>query len=232
MPWRRGLGVIGGLWLWILAWHFVMLRMNFKIVPAYFPSFAPLFAVVLGVVSATCLARADMDRLTRGIVAASLAAGLVLSVVAVRHPLMPRPIPTPFKQDPIEMTDRAASDLRALVPAGTKVFLFAQPMPIYLAGLQAYVPQLMSPGGTVAPPGADEAILHRSGAWSAADVERWLGRDVQYAIVSPASLDALDGYRPEVARLIRKLLSQRFERVSVIQGALGMEYGVFRRRAM
>jgi hypothetical protein len=63
-------------------------------------------------------------------------------------------------------------------------------------------------------------------------VERWLGRDVQYAIVSPASLDALDGYRPEVARLIRNLLSQRFEQVSVIQGALGMEYGVFHRRAM
>ncbi len=231
-PWRRGLGVIGSLWFWILVWHFVMLRMNFKIVPAYFPSFAPLFAVVLGVVGATCLARADLDRLTRGIVAASLAAGLVVSVVGVRHPLMPRPIPTPFRQDPIEMTERAASDLRRLVPAGTKVFLFAQPMPIYLAGLQAYIPQLMSPGGTVAPVGADEAILRRSGAWSAADVERWLGRDVQYAIVSPASLDALDGYRPEVARLIRKLLSERFEPVSVIQGALGMEYGVFRRRAM
>src|SRR5712691_1092510 len=231
VPWRRGLSVIGGLWLWILAWHFVMLRMNFKIVPAYFPSFAPLFAVVLGVVGATCLARTDLDRLTRGIVAASLAAGLVISVVAVRHPLMPRPIPTPFRQDSIELTDRAASDLRRLVPVGTKVFLFAQPMPIYLAGLQPYIPQLMSPGGTVAPVGADEAILRRSGAWSAADVERWLGRDVQYAIVSPASLDALDGYRPEVARLIRKLLSERFEQVGVVQGALGMEYGVFRRRS-
>jgi len=173
-----------------------------------------------------------LDRLTRGIVAASLAAGLVVSVVAVRHPLMPRPIPTPFRQDPIEMTDRAAADLRRLVPAGTKVFLFAQPMPIYLAGLLAYIPQLMSPGGTVAPVGADEAILRRSGAWSAADVERWLGRDVRYAVVSPASLDALDGYRPVVAQLIRKLLDERFEPVTVVRGALGMEYGVFRRRSM
>jgi hypothetical protein len=230
-PRLRALAVIGGLWLWILAWHFIMLRMNFKIVPAYFPSFALLLAVVLGVVFADCLGRKDLTRITRGIIVASLVAGLVVSVVWVRHPLMPRPVPTPFGQDPIEMTDRAAAELRRLLPAGTRVFLFAQPMPIYLAGLTAYIPQLMSPGGTMAPSGADERVLRRSGAWSVANVESWLGEDVQYAIVSSGYLNGLEEPRPEAVRLIRRLLSERFEEVRVVQGALGMDYRVYHRRA-
>jgi hypothetical protein len=79
--------------------------------------------------------------------------------------------------------------------------------------------------------GADERALRRSGAWSVADVESWLGRDVQYAIVSSGYLNGLEESRPEAVGLIRRLLSERFEEVRIVHGALGMDYHVHRRRA-
>jgi 4-amino-4-deoxy-L-arabinose transferase-like glycosyltransferase len=229
--WSRSLILVAALLVWILGWHFLMFWMNFKLVPAYFPSFSPLLAVVVGTVFSDYLGRSELDRVAKFIVVSSLVATLVVSVLWIRHPLMPRPIPLPFREDPIDMSYRTAAALRQLVPSGTRVFLVAGALPAYLAGLNPYIQQLMSAGGTLAPADASEGVVRKSGVWSVADVELWLGNEVRYAIVSPEYLASLEEPRPEAVRLIRRLLSERFEEVRVVQRALGMDYRVYHRRA-
>lgn len=229
LAWPRELWILTSLWVWLLLWHFVMWRVNFKIVAAYFPSFAPLLAVMLGVGFAALLRRDDLGRLGRGVALATLAVALTVSVGFVRHPLMPRPIPVPFFGDSIQQVDRAARDLGALVPAGSPVFLFAQPMPAYLARVRPYLQQIMSPGGTLAPESVDPTVARRNGVWGIADVDRWLGREAAFAIIAPHFLVALSDARPESVQRMRELLTERFERIGRIGGGVFPPSDVYRR---
>jgi hypothetical protein len=229
LAWPRAVWLLAGLWSWILLWHFVMWRVNFKIVAAYFPGFAPPLAVLLAVGFASLLRSADLPRLGRGVALATLVVALAVSVMFVRHPLMPRPIPVPFFGDSIQQLDQAATSLGALVPAGSPVFLFAQPMPAYLAGLRPYVQQIMSPGGTLAPEGVEPVVVRRNGVWGVAEIERWLGREAPYAIIAPHFLVALSEVRPEGVRRMRELLAERFERVGTIGGSAFPPSDVYRR---
>ena len=104
MMWRRntrlvssrlppGLGVVAGLGLWLLVCHFVMFRLNFKWVIAYFPGFAPTVAVVLGVLAAVLWQRSDLTVAGRGVLATSLVLACTVSVVSMRIPmLLTRPL--------------------------------------------------------------------------------------------------------------------------------------------
>lgn len=222
VPWVAGLSG------WILLWHFIIFRYNFKWVIAYFPDFAPLAAALLGVGFAGLLTRQDLPRLARGALVAGLAAGLTVGVVFVRHPLMPTPIPRPFYGDPIQLLDRSAAQLGSLVSADTKVFLVGHAMPAYLAGLRPYIPQIMSPY-TLTANDQDEWLVSRSGVWGRTEVERWLGREAGFALIAPQVLEALGRDRPMSVNRIQELLRERFVFVGRVGVAPWYVYDVYRR---
>jgi 4-amino-4-deoxy-L-arabinose transferase-like glycosyltransferase len=222
--------VLAGLVLWLLAWHYVIFRLNFKLVLAYFPDFAPLIAVLLGIAFASLFRRAGGHPVLRGVLVVALAGSLTVSMWTIRHPLMAQPVPRPFRHDAIQQLERATAQLRALVPEGERVFIFGQPITAYLAGLNAPLQHVMSPGGTLAPADADPRLVARSGAWSTAELERWLGTEVRYALITDRFLEGLDGPRPEAVRRIRQLLSERFVRIGRVGDAPWLACDVYRRR--
>jgi hypothetical protein len=221
---------VAGLLVWVLAWHFVMWRANFKMVAAYFPDFAPLGAVLLGVGFAALLDAADLPRFARGIGLLALAAALSISAVYPRHPLLPRPAPWPFHGDSVQEVNQVAAQLKTLVPADARVFVFAQPMAAYLAGLRLYLQHAMSPGRTLAAASADPGLVARSGAWGLAEVERWLGQEAAYAIMAPRLVDGLEPFRPESVHRMRELLQERFVLIGRVGNNPLLVADVYKRR--
>lgn len=228
-PKRRETAAVAALAAWILLWHFMIFRINFKWVIAYVPDFAPLVAVVLGVVAARLMDIVTTPRLARVVMLSGLAAALMVSVVFVRCPLMPRPIPRPFHDDPIQALERAAKHLRALVPAATPVFLYGHSMPVYLAGLNAYLPQLMTPRSLTMNDQDDRAVA-RSGVWGRRQVEQWLGKEADYAVVSLKVLETFEVDRPAAIARMRALLAERFVLVGQVTDAPWLSYEVYERR--
>ncbi len=229
-PRRRGVAALACLWVWILVWHFIIWRVNFKYVFPFFSIFAPLAAVLLGVAFSSLVRREDLPRLGRAVLAVSLIGALTVSVLFIRHPLLPSPRPRPFDHDAIQLLDRAALELRTLVPGGERVFLFAQPMVPYLAGLNAPTQQLMSSWGTLAPARSDERLIAKSGVWGNDELEQWLGRDLRYAVISSPLLEAVEGIRPEAVGRMRELLRERFVRMGEIGEPQPLTLEVYRRR--
>ncbi|HUP35111.1 MAG TPA: glycosyltransferase family 39 protein [Candidatus Limnocylindria bacterium] len=229
-PVAEGLVAVAGLGAWLLLAHLVMFRVNFKWAIAYFPDFAPLAAVVLGVLAVRLWERPGLPRAGRAVLAGSLALALVMSVVLVRIPMMPTPMPIPFRDDPVQQINRAAGRLAELIPPGERIFFFGPAMAVHLAGRLPYLQQLMAPG-TFATNDGDARTVSRSGVWGGAEIERWLGREVRYAVVNPAHLDsyAAAGRRAGVER-IRALLDQRFEPIGRIDDAYWSVLEVHRRR--
>jgi hypothetical protein len=226
---RRATAVVSGLFVWILGWHFVLLRLNWKWAAAYFPTFAPLAAVLLAVAAASLLAREDFPGSARAVLGLALLVSLTISVVFIRNPLLPLPLPVPFRGDPVQLIDRSAAHLRRLVPTDARVFLVGLSTPVYLAGLRAYVPQMESTG-TLAPIDQDPALVARNGLWGRLEVERWLGLEAEWALISPDVLLSLERERPEQVRRIRELLHQRFTFVERVDEAPWSIYEVYRRR--
>lgn len=225
------LGAVAGLGAWLLLWHFLMFRLNFKWAIAYFPSFAPLVAVVLGVAAVRLWDRSDLPRAGRVVLAATLAGSLVVSVVFMRIPMIPTPIPIPFRDDPVQQINRAAARLEQLVPAGDRLFFFGPAMAVHLAGRRPYLQQLMAPG-TFVYNDSDTRAVERSGVWGRAEIERWLGQEARYAVVNPAHLDAYGAAgRAEGVARIRALLQERFEPLGRIDDAYWSVLEVYRRRA-
>jgi len=229
MPRRRGVTALAFLWLWILVWHFIIWRVNFRYVLPFFSIFAPLVAVLLGIPFANLLIRQDLSRAARTVLTLTLIGALTLSVLYIRHPVLASPRPRPFAHDSIQRLDRAATGLRTLVPRDETVFLFAQPMVPYLAGVNAPIQQLMSPWATLAPAQSDERLISKSGVWGARELERWLGCDLQYAVISPSLLQTVESLRPEAVRRIRELLEERFILVGQVGDTPLLTVGVYRR---
>jgi hypothetical protein len=213
----------------MLAWHFVMFRQNFKWVIAYFPDYAPLGAVLLGGAAVTVLSQEALPSTVRRLVVVGLGAACLVSVVFIRSPMMPQPRPRPFALDSVQRIERAAARIADYVPAGERVFLFGPGMGVYLAGREAYLQQFLSPS-TLAVRDEDAVAVARSGVWGRAQVERWLGQDAEYAIVTPLFLDAYAATRPVAIARIRTLLHDRFEQVVRIDDAPWAVYEVYRRR--
>lgn len=214
---------------WILVWHFLIFRINFKWVAAYVPDFAPLIAVLLGVGAAQFLESRTLTRPARAIMLGGLAVAFTVSVVFIRSPLMPRPVPRPFAGDSIQVLERAAQHMRSLVETERPIFLYGQSMPVYLAGLPAYLPQLMTPRSLTMNDQDDRAVT-RSGVWGRRQLERWLGEEARYAIVSPKTLEAYEADRGASIARMRNLLSERFVLIGRVTDAPWLRYEVYRRR--
>jgi hypothetical protein len=224
-----GVAVLTALWLWVLAWHYVIWRESFRLVMAYFPDFAPLAAALLGAGGAAVLARAETPRAARAILLIALAGAFTVSLVYIRHPLMAQPVPRPFRDDAVQQLERAAAALRAQVPRGERVFLFAEPITAYIAGLDMPLQHVMSPAGTLAPAGSDQHVVEKSGVWGLVEIERWLGAEARYAVISEGLMQAMEPLRPEAVARIRQLLRERFVRVGHVDGPPWLAQDVYRR---
>ena len=62
------------------------------------------------------------------------------------------------------------------------------------------------------------------------EIDRWLGQDVRYAVVTPTLLDGLRPSRPDAIGRIETLLRERFERIAVLDDEPTTAYDVYRRR--
>jgi 4-amino-4-deoxy-L-arabinose transferase-like glycosyltransferase len=198
---------IVGLSLYTLAWQALILNMYFKSVAAWATAFAPLWAVVLGWGASATLARREHSAAARAGTAAFLLAALALSPALTRHAAMPSPLPA--GPTIIGHVERAASEIRAVIPGDRPVFLLGNPMAAYLAGLKPYLQQIIH-AYTLVP--VDDAAVSRSGLWGPREIERWLGHEATFAIIDPNLLDryeAVEVYRP-VARRMRSLLHTQF----------------------
>jgi 4-amino-4-deoxy-L-arabinose transferase-like glycosyltransferase len=224
-----GVAVVTALWLWVLAWHYIIFRESFRLVMAYFPDFAPLAAALLGAGCAAVLARAETPRAARAILLIALAGAFTVSLVYIRHPLMAQPVPRPFRGDAVQQLERAATELYALVPRGERVFVFAEPITAYIAGLDMPLQHAMSPAGTLAPAGSDQRLVEKSGVWGLVEIERWLGAEARYAVISEGLMQAMEPLRPEAVARIRQLLRERFVRVGHVDGPPWLTQDVYRR---
>jgi hypothetical protein len=88
----------------------------------------------------------------------------------------------------------------------------------------------MESTGTLAPIDLDPALAARNGLWGKLEVERWLGLEAEWALISPDVLLSLESERPEQVRRIRELLHQRFTFVERVAEAPWSTYEVYRRR--
>jgi hypothetical protein len=228
--WSPGLVAVAALFVWLLAWHFVMWRANFKMVIAYFPGFAPLVAVLLGVSFGSILRWGEAPPRVRVAARIGLAVALTVSVVFPRDPSLPRPPAIPFRGDTLQQMDSSVAALRRLVQPEARVFVFAQPMVAYLAGLRPPLQQLMSPGGTLAPADADPHVVSRSGVWGRAELDRWLGQEADYAVVSDSLISALEGVRTQSMRRMRELLAEHFVAIGQVDEPGPRTSVVYRRR--
>jgi hypothetical protein len=226
---RKALAIVGGLFLWCLAWHFVILRVNFRYAIPFFSTYAPLGAVILGVGFAEMLPSPRLPRLARLMAGLALLLSLTVSLIWIRHPLLPLAGPRPFRGDAIQQLNASAARLDALVPGKDKVFVFAPPMLAYLAGLNPPLQQVMSPGGTLVPAGSDARLVAKNGVWGAQEIERWLGEQAEYAVLSRQLLKPFEAIRPESVGRIHELLQERFALVESLAGTSQTAADVYRR---
>lgn len=228
-PDSRDATIVAALLIWMVVWHLVMFRANFRLLIGYFPSFAPLVPVLLGVAFARQFARTDLTRPAQALLAVALAGALTISVVSIRHPLLPGAAIHLSGSDAIDALATASDRLRALVPEGERVFLFAEPVSAYLADLNAPPQQLFSPGSTLAPETSDPKVVAKSGVWSMVEIDRWLRDEMRYALVSEQRLTALERARPVAVARIRALLKERFVTLGRVDSPAWLASEVYRR---
>jgi hypothetical protein len=200
----------------------------------YFASLLPLLAVVLGALASRLLADGALGRRGRAVLAVFLAAVLVLPIYYNRNPLMPS---GPARAaDPVRAVQVAGRHLARLVPPDARVFFFGQVDVYYFSGLPPTHLQQITNYDTLAVNDRDNAVLLRSGYYGMPQVERWLGTEDDYAVISPQGLltfaedfhDHPDVNRPKVAR-IRELLDRYFTRVGTVSEYPYYSYEVYRR---
>jgi len=169
-------------------------------------------------------------RFRRGSVlpAALLAALLLPPLYFVRNPLLP--VGEARHRDPLGRVHAAAARLREVVPSDAKVFLYAWNVGYYLSGLPVtYLQQAYSdwhlPGIRV-----DDAVVRRSGLVPLSDLERWLSREADYAVVDPSYLASHENEFLGATRLMGELLQRHFEKVATVADYPAAVYDVYRRK--
>lgn len=231
---RSPVRLVAALFLWGLGALFVVYRINFKWIGMYFASLVPLLAIALAYVYGRVLTDRGVGRASRAALAAFLAAILVLPVYYNRNPLLP--IGEARAADSFRMVHVAAAHLARVVPRDAKIFFFGPVDVYYLAGLPAtYLPQIVN-YDTLAVRDEDNWATLRSGYYGMPQVERWLGVEAAWAVISPQALETFatgfhghpDANVPKVQR-IRALLARHFEKIATVSEYPAYSYEVYRR---
>jgi hypothetical protein len=225
-------GVRFTLWLfvYVVAFQFVVMGPYVKQAVAFAGPVAPLLAIVMGHVFAMVVAAPARPWLLRGVALGGMVLALAVSPFVHRHHNLPRVVV--LADAPIVALRTTAERLAAVIPAGeTRVFSLADPMPIHLAGRRAYLQQF-NQHMFVFTSLRDHTRYARVGMWGPTELEAWLGADARYAILSAGVVDAYrsrERYRPILARM-DALLAQEFVEVAAIPGLAGDRVLVYRRR--
>src|SRR5215471_17531498 len=109
--------------------------------PAYFPSWAPLAAVLLGVGFARLLEDPHQAPWRRRFVLAIVVFVILYPAMVVRHPLLPVPPVRPAAMVQLRLATR---HFERLIPPGSRVFLWGNSLPLYLAKSDPYLQQIYS----------------------------------------------------------------------------------------
>jgi hypothetical protein len=234
--WRAGvagvtiswpLRFVGALLAWTLLWQALILRHYPKSVAAWSASFAPLAAILLGCGAARLLARGETGPWLHRAITAGLVTTFLVSPRYSTHASMPEPLP---EKPTVVAMNHLATEIRAHIPPGTRVFLLGQSLPIYLAGSRPYLQQMIHIW-TLVPDGAP-SVLHRSGLWGRADIEAWLGSEARFAVITLAQLDFLRGVHDykALAGSITQALEDHFQTVADVDIPPLGRYRVYQRR--
>jgi len=217
-----------GLGVWTLAWQIVILRDYPKSVSAWVPSFAPVWAIVLGWAASVLLTPRRAPAVVRAGVAAAVGLAFAVGPSLPRHAAMPLRLPSPST---VARMDMSATALRAVIPPNEQVFVLGNPLLPYLAGAKPYLRQAMHPGTFV--PSADARSVSRSGVWGSRELEWWLGHETRYAIIDRQTahhFSTIESYRPLVARIFA-LLDAGFDVAATVRSGDTVTV-VYRRRGI
>jgi hypothetical protein len=231
---NRRVNLLAGLFLYMLVALFVAFRINFKWIGVYFTSIAPLLTIVVGYLASRLLAEPALGRRGRAGLSVFLAVVLVLPIYFNRNPLKPEGAIR--RADPVEAVRIAGAHLARLVPPDARVFFFGPVDVFYFSGLPPTWVQQITAYDTLAVNDRDRRATLRSGYYGMTEVERWLGVEADYAVVSPEGLatfaEAFHNHpeinRPKVARM-RELLAQHFVKVGTVTEYPYYSYEVYRR---
>jgi hypothetical protein len=206
--------------------QFVLFLDRLKQYAAYFPSWAPILPIILGVGYSAILSLPDLGRWTRSALLGVLALTLAAPILIVRHPLLP----SGAEAHPVasRRLDAAAAHFRRLIPEGARVFLWGNPLPLYLAGRDPYLQQIYSTETLAAV--EDRVLIPTHGLWGMSEIEAWLSADAGYAVVEPALLaQQRTTRRLQIAR-IETLLAQHFVWVDHVDEYPWFAFDVYERR--
>jgi hypothetical protein len=224
--------LIASLFLYEFAFLFVFFHINLKWIGKYLAALLPLLTIVLGFAYSRLLDDPGLSRRFKWGVAAFLAAVMVLPIYYNRNSSLPEG--SVRAADPYRLAHVAAAHLARVVPREARVFFFGSNEVYYLSGLPAtYFPQVYTPAQLAVLDEHNEATV-KSGFYGMPQVERWLGSEADYAVVSPSTLEDYAQLHPtlsppKVARM-RALLAERFELVDRITEYPYFSYDVYRRR--
>jgi len=193
---------------------------------AWFPSFAPLVAVLLGTGFALVLSDGGWRPGGRLAIGAVLVALLVAPAVIIRHPLLPAGPDAAAR--PIQDLAAAAAHMRKLVPPGARVFLLGDSLVPYLAGFTPYLQQIHSTNTLAVV--QERRGIEKGGLWGDREMDLWLSKDADYVVLQAQEVDYLATRRPEQIARFRALLAEHFERIGRIDDYRWFVYDVYARR--
>ena len=218
--------VLMGLLAYSTAWQVELTWALPKAVVGYFPSLAPLLAVILGVGFVRALARVRERVWLRHATIAALAAVLVAPIFIVRHSLLPSGPEAHIA--PRAALAAGADHLRRLIPPEARVFLWGDSLLLYLAERRPYLRQIFSIQTMVE--STDRITIERSGLWGTPEMERWLGREADVVVLEPVLIDRHRKSRPSQMARLEALLAEHFERIDRVTEYPWLVFDVYRRR--
>jgi hypothetical protein len=199
-----------------------------RTIVAWFPSYAPLVAVLLG--GGFALVLRDGGWRSGGRIAIGSALGLLLvaPAVVIRHPLLPAGADAAAR--PNQDLVAAAAHMRALVPPEAHVFLLGDSLIPYLASSTPYLQQIHSTNTLAVV--QERRGIEKGGLWGDREMELWLSKDANYVVIQPQVVDGLAVRRPGQIARFRELLTEHFERVGQVGDYHWFVYDVYARRSL
>jgi len=223
----RRMSLLAALLLYISFWQVLILWKFPRAFVGWFPSFAPLAAIILGVGFARVLGQADVGRGARRITAALLVLLMAAPMMIVRHPLL---VPAgEAGAAPLTALRAAGAHFKKLVKPGAKVFLWGDSFPLYLAGIQPFLRQIHSTNTFAVV--EDRVAIQKSGLWGREEMERWLSTDADYVVLEPQALVSYRARYPDLMARFDSLLRQHFELIDKIEDYRWQVFELYARRS-
>lgn len=213
--------------VYITLFQILILRDFPRALVAWFPSYAPLVAVLLGAGFALVLRDGGWRRGGHIVIGAALVLLLAAPAVVIRHPLLPSGAEAAAR--PLRDLGAAAAHMQALVPPGARVFLLGDSLIPYLAGSTPYLQQIHS-SDTLAVL-QERRGIEKGGLWGDREMEDWLSKDADYVVIDPQVVDHLATRRPGQIARFRALLADHFDRIGRVDDYRWFVYDIYVRRS-